>query len=116
MSKQKLGRLEAPNEGRRLVDKFVRQQRDSSVSKDATRRPVNGSETDGTDLLHASSASLWLGELPAPDNVPRRNRTHDVNDKMLTEADRRGLRIGRAVSWTSRNLNFLAGRGDIVKK
>jgi hypothetical protein len=69
------------------------------------------------DFSH--SRSNRRGQFPVADEAPSEGwlGAHDVNDKMLAEEYRRGLRVGVRHSIASQGLGFLFSQGhDIVRK
>ncbi len=106
MAKSKLGRPVSYHGGS-LVKKLVGEEIDSRVRQSKGARPRSGACFDGPYLCKAV-ADLG-GELPSANDAPSDPGTHDVNEKMLAKANRRGLRVHFGARRQEYSLEFLIG-------
>jgi len=93
------------------VVELVGEKSDAVIVEDKAgrRRPLNASELDRPDL---GKPRLRLRrKFPSAHDVPADTRTHDVNEKVLAEAYRAGLRVTNGHKTRRRSLGFLFG-GD----
>ena len=87
------------------IPKVVGKQVHLGGRESAVAGPGQLSEGDGPDLLDASLDIRRV--LPTLDDPAGDGRTHDVNDDMLAEEYRRGLRVGFGHSSGWRSLTFI---------
>ncbi len=94
-----------------LIDKVISEKAETPVRQPQKRRPRNigAVQTDGPYLVHA--APDLDRQDPAPDLASSDNRTHDVNDEIIADAYRRGLRVRFRKKIVRRSLGFLFGEG-----
>ena len=100
----------APSDPLDSVEEMVGHELNVGIGKDAARGPADCSINNGPDLAHIRFDD-WE-ELPSPDDTSAGCRGHDVNDEMLAEKYRRGLRIGRGYRIVADDLSFVFGDGD----
>lgn len=102
-----------PREGVGGGIKVVGEEIDSGIVKrDAVGRPSNRS---GGRRPNLNKARRNLnGETPAPDDAANDSGTHHINEKMLADEYRRGLRVGSFRSVQAQSLDFLLGDDDIT--
>src|SRR5579862_589025 len=93
------------------VEKVVGKQRQASVGQPGKRGPagVTAAEADGPYLDHA--VPDLRRQNPTPDVLAGDDRTHDVNNEVIAEAYRRGLRIRGRHKVVRNSLDFLFGEG-----
>ena len=77
--------------GMNAVKKLVRDKMNVGVRESITDRPGNPGLLDRPDLGHARCD--FGRQFPPPNDMSGDGRTHDVNDEMLAEEYRRGLRV-----------------------
>jgi hypothetical protein len=91
----------------RFVEEFVSDELDPVVSQTDSRGPRHDPVAHRPDLREASSN--FRGKRPTTDDAPSGRGTHDMQDKMLAQAYRRGLRVKRSSQITRRSLEVLFG-------
>src|ERR1700738_2893290 len=94
-------------ESPRLVNKLVGKELDSSIVKSKRRRPRGRARSYGPYLCQVGGDNS--GESPPANEAAGDDGTHDVNEKMLAEAYRRGLRVGFISRRIRHSLEFLFG-------
>lgn len=77
--------------------------------KDVRGRPSNAGSCGGVDLPKADAKGLR--KIPKPDDslTGADTGTHDVNDEVIADAYRRGLRVHRMAKLSSRSLVAVFG-------
>lgn len=86
------------------VKKLLGHMANSSVFKSLGGGPTDPGGSQGPYLAH--HRLNLRGKLPATDDVPSDFGTHDVNDEMLAEEYRRGMRVRFGGRSQKRFLNF----------
>ena len=93
-------------------DEVVGHSHNIGVAEDAGRGPCDNAVFHGPDFTHHGCN---VGKvLPSLDDPPGDGGTHDVNDQMLAEEYRRGLRVCGGHRIVSHDLGFMFGEGDDV--
>src|SRR4051812_15798044 len=95
------------NKSRRFPIEIIGKKSDPRIGENVGRRPTDDAGSNGPYLIEVLSD--FGGETPPPNDTPRDRRTHDMNEEMLAEADRRGLRIGLSGHRSRCSLKFLFG-------
>lgn len=86
---------------------------DEQIGERVSGRPSNRVGGKRPNLRKAGTD--WSGDRPPSDNAAGDGGTHDVNEQMLAEQYRRGLRVCWQRSFQSQSLDFLfGGEGDDV--
>ena len=92
--------------GNALVE-LIGQEFNVGVSQGVSGRPCDARIPNRPDLRH--QGRKFGREFPETDDSPGDERTHDVNDEMLAEEDRRGLRVRSVNRFSCNDLGFLFG-------
>lgn len=89
------------------LEELLRENFQPGIGELLLGRPSSDAGFNRPNLLHAATNPRI--ELPSAQNVPYAAGTHDVNDEMLAEAYRCGLRIRGLRHFACESLEFLFG-------
>ncbi len=95
------------NLGSNALVELIGQEINVGVSQGTSGRPCDARISNRPDLRHKGCDAGR--ELPEADDSPGDGRTHDVNDEMLAEENRRGLRVRFVNHIHCNSLDFLFG-------
>lgn len=95
-------------------EEVLRERVDKGIGEGISRRPSNGA-TYNRPNLHEALAHGGRDH-PSSDDAAGDGGTHDVNEQMLAEQYRRGLRVSGQRSFQTQSLDFLfvGERDDVV--
>ncbi len=95
------------NLGSNAFVELIGQEFNVGVSQGASGRPCDARIPNRPDLSHLGCDAGR--EFPKANDSPGDERTHDVNDEMLAEENRRGLRVRFVNRVRCNGLGFLFG-------